>query len=184
MKLDIQILKPILLSLILLCGLAYLFFTYMYKPICNKDLELDQKIVTKETELRETQKIVENLDVKRAEFEKVKSELEYVINRLPTKEEIPQLLETITKMAIKSNINLISFRPESMVTKEVYNEIPVGLHIKGTYHDIGLFLTNIGNFERIITPSSIKMNAVIATEKDPSTTTADMRITAFVYKEH
>lgn len=156
----------------------------MYTPMREKGIELDQQIAVKERELEETQKIVANLDIKKAEFEKVKQELEYVIKRLPSKKEIPELLTTITKLALKSNIDLISFRPEPFVSKEVYEEIPVSLHVKGTYHELGLFLTNVGNLERIITPSNVIMNAIAPTAKEPYTTIADLRVTAFVYKEH
>ncbi len=185
MKVDIlQALKSIFLSLILICVVAYGFSTYMYKPMREKGRELDQKIVEKQRELDETKKIVDNLDIKRAEFEKVKKELEFVIKRLPSKQEMPQLLETITKMALKSNIELLSFKPQPSVSKEVYEEVPVSLYIKGTYHSIGFFLTEIGNLERIITPSNVNLNSLIPSTKDPSTTNADLIITAFVYKEH
>jgi type IV pilus assembly protein PilO len=150
----------------------------------NKGLELDQKIAAKQKELEETRKIVANLDIKKAEFEKVKKELEFVIKRLPSKKEIPELLKTITKLALKSNIELVSFRPGKSVSKEVYEEIPVNLFVKGTYHNLGLFLTKIGNLERIITPSNVKMHAITPTLQDPSTTRSDLVITAFVYKEH
>ncbi|MDI6734769.1 MAG: type 4a pilus biogenesis protein PilO [bacterium] len=185
MKVDIlQALKPIFLSLILICVVTYGFSTYMYKPMREKGMELDRKIVEKQRELDETQKIVDNLDIKRAEFEKVKKELEFVIKRLPSKQEMPQLLKTITKLALKSNIELISFKPQLSVRKEVYEEVPVSLHIKGTYHSVGFFLTQVGNLERIITPSNVKMNSLIPSAKDPSTASADLTITAFVYKEH
>lgn len=185
MKVDIlQALKPIFLSLILISVVAYGFSTYMYKPMQEKGRELDQKIAEKQRELEETQKIVDNLDIKRAEFEKVKKELEFVIKRLPGKQEMPQLLEIITKLALKSNIELISFRPQPSVSREVYEEVPVSLYIKGTYHSVGFFLTQIGNLERIITPSNVKMDALVPTIKDPSTARVDLVITAFVYKEH
>lgn len=184
MRFDIQVLKPIFLSLILLCALAYLFFNYMYKPMCDKGVELTREIEKKEKELKETQEIVADLDIKKAEFEKVKKELEYVIKRLPSKKEIPELLKTITKLAVKSNIELISFHPQPPQSKDVYEEIPVSLFVKGTYHNLGLFLTMIGNLERIITPSNVKMTAKVPTMKDPSTATADLLVTAFVYKEH
>lgn len=185
MKVDIlQALKPIFLSLILISVVTYGFSTYMYKPMQEKGMELDRKIMEKQRELEETQKIVDNLDIKRAQFEKVKKELEFVIKRLPGKQEMPQLLETVTKLALKSNIELISFRPMPSVSKEVYEEVPVTLNIKGTYHSVGFFLAQIGNLERIITPSNVKMNALVPTIKDPSTTRADLMVTAFVYKEH
>lgn len=184
MRFDIQALKPIFLALILLCLLAYGFFNYLYKPLRDKEAELNQQIIQKETELKEIQKIVDNLDIKKAEYRKVKKELEYVTKRLPSKKEIPELLEIITRLAIKSNIELISFRPQSFVSKEVYEEIPVSLSVKGTYHDLGLFLTQIGNLERIITPSNIRMSAISATVKEPATARAELLITAFVYKEH
>ncbi|MEW6096660.1 MAG: type 4a pilus biogenesis protein PilO [bacterium] len=184
MKIDIQTLKPIFLALILLCVCAYGFFNYMYKPMREKERELDRQIEIRKNELKEIEKIVANLDIKKAEFEKVKKELEFVIKRLPTEKEIPELLKTITKLALSSNVDLISFRPGNPASKEVYEEIPVSLFVKGTYHQVGLFLTSIGNLERIITPSNVKMSAITPTQQDPSTARADLLITAFVYKEH
>jgi len=150
----------------------------------DKSLQLDASILQKENELKQMQKIVANLDIKKAEFEKVKKELEYVIQRLPSKEEIPELLRTITRIALKSHIDLISFTPGASVSKEVYEEIPLTLSIKGTYHQVGLFLTKIGNLERILIPSNLKMTAMTPTMEDPSTARAELLITAFVYKEH
>lgn len=184
MKLDIQVLKPVFLSLMLLCVVAYAFFHYMYKPMRDKGIDLDNQIEKKEEELKQTEKIVANLDIKKAEFEKVKQELEYVITRLPSKEEIPELIKTITDLAIKSNIELITFQPRPSISKEVYEEIPISLFVKGTYHNVGQFLANIGNLERIITPSNVIMTALSPTMKDPATANANLLVTAFVYKEH
>lgn len=183
MRVDIQILKPIFLALILLSLCTYGFFNYLYKPMQDRGRELELQIREKEKELEETRQIVANLDIKKAEFRRVKKELEYVIKRLPTEKEIPELLRTITQLAVNSNIELISFKPETHVVREVYEEIPVNLLIQGTYHQIGLFLTKIGNLERIITPSNIKMTALSPTIKDPATARVDLLITAFVYKE-
>lgn len=182
MKIDKETLKIVVLGLALAIIGIWGFNTYAYQPLKVKGADLDKKLKEKQMELDETEKIVANLEIKKAEFGKLKEQLAYVVTRLPGKKEMPELIRTITSIGLKNELQISSFSPEGIISKEVYDEVPIRLIANARYHNLGLFLSKIGSLERILIPSQLSLSAAQPTQKDPSTVSAEMVITAFVYK--
>lgn len=183
MKINInkEALKVIILGLILVIMGGWAFNNYAYKPLQEKSAKLDEQIKEKDRELKETEAIVANLEIKKAECKRLKEELNYVVARLPNKKEMPELVKTITKIGVLSQIEFSSFSPEPIISEEFYDRVPIKLSATGRYHNLGIFLSKIGGLERILIPSKLSIRAM-RTEKSSDTVQVDMIITAFIYK--
>jgi type IV pilus assembly protein PilO len=78
---------------------------------------------------------------------------------LPEQKDVADLLRRIQTLATQSNLNIRSFKPEPMSTKQLHAEWPIALEIDGTYHNLGHFFDQIGKFSRLINVSQVEIQA-------------------------
>jgi type IV pilus assembly protein PilO len=137
----------------LLLATVILFLSY-YVWVADLKSEL-ASVVAKETGLKETYKNksyeAANLDAYKAQMAEMNTTFEKLLNRLPQKTEIAGLLEDIGAKGRESGlvINSLGIRPE--VVAEYYIEVPIGINVKGGYHDLGGFVSGVAGLPRIVT---------------------------------
>jgi type IV pilus assembly protein PilO len=182
MKFSQEELKAAGLIVVFIGLTIFAFINYGYKPLQVRSSELDKEIMAKTDELKQIQDVVANLEIRKAEVRKLREELSYVETRLPKEINMPELIKIITTLAQENRVVFSTFVPSGPFRKDVYEEIPITLATKATYHNFGKFLAAIGNLERILTPSGVQINYLVPTKEDSSTISANMVITAFVYK--
>jgi type IV pilus assembly protein PilO len=182
MKFSQEELKAAGLIVVFMGLTIFAFINYGYKPLQVRSSELDKEIMAKTDELKQIQDVVANLEIRKAEVRKLREELSYVETRLPKEINMPELIKIITTLAQENRVVFSTFVPSGPFRKDVYEEIPIILATKATYHNFGKFLAAIGNLERILTPSGVQINYLVPTKEDSSTISANMVITAFVYK--
>ncbi|MBI4753031.1 type 4a pilus biogenesis protein PilO [Candidatus Desantisbacteria bacterium] len=183
MKFSQEELKAIGLIIVFIGITIFAFINYGYKPLKIRSEELSSEIKTKTGELKQIKDIVANLEIRKAEVRKLKEELSFVETRLPKEINMPELIKTITTIAEENHVAFSTFVPSGPFRKDVYDEIPITLSTKATYHNFGKFLAAIGNLERILTPSWKSLSCLTPTKEDASTISADLVITAFTYKQ-
>jgi type IV pilus assembly protein PilO len=98
---------------------------------------------------------------------------------LPEQKDVADLLRRIQSLATQSNLNIRSFKPEPMSTKQLHAEWPIALEVDGTYHNLGYFFDRIGRFSRLINISNVEIQAKERQEVG-STISARFVATAFV----
>ena len=83
---------------------------------------------------------------------------------LPAEQEIPSLLETLSRMAKSSNIKISALTPVSGSgkggeTTHTYREIPILISAKSGYHELGQFLSAMENSDRFMKVVDIDIRA-------------------------
>src|SRR5207237_5465187 len=71
------------------------------------------------------------------------------------------------------------------IDREVYTEWPIDMEVRGTFHNVGMFLDKIRQLPRIVNITTLRLN-VRAAEGDAAATQsvgATYVATTFVYKE-
>lgn len=125
-----------------------------YAIISGKLPQLDAS-KSKESELRTTfeskYRIAVNLDAYEKQLVRMKSDFSSMLKTLPTSNETPGLLDDITYVGTDAGLSfkLLNWQQEN--PKEFYTELPIQLEVSGTYHEFGLFTSNIANLPRIVT---------------------------------
>jgi type IV pilus assembly protein PilO len=76
---------------------------------------------------------------------------------LPDERDAGQLLRNMQTLATQSNLQVRSFKPQPITTRELYAEWPIALQFEGTYHNLGMFLDRVSKFPRIINISNMVM---------------------------
>jgi type IV pilus assembly protein PilO len=98
----------------------------------------------------ESQQLEERLEV----YERHIERLEELV---PKREEVSQLLNTISERADQIGVSIIQFTPGGTDRLPHYNRRTFQMTVSGGYHDIGRFLSEIGSLPRIITPISLRL---------------------------
>ena len=97
------------------------------------------------------------------EFRREVADLQFQLDRLrvvlPAERDVADLLRRVQTTATQSNLTILGFTPQAVVTRELHAEWPIGLQLEGTYHNLGAFLDRISKFPRIINVNEITILA-------------------------
>ncbi|MCA9774237.1 MAG: type 4a pilus biogenesis protein PilO, partial [Myxococcales bacterium] len=156
LKLSLPKKIAILLGLQLAIGAAYYYALLQPKhiQIQGKSAELEKLLIRKE----EQEAIASDLPRFRDETARLQADLERVLNQLPNRAEIPNLMRAITEVGEESGLEFVRFRPASEAPKEFYAAVPVELEVIGGYHQIATFFDRVGKLPRIVTISDIDIS--------------------------
>src|SRR3989338_6461538 len=100
----------------------------------------------------------------KSNIEAYKAKVERYEKTLPAEQEIPSLLETLSRMAKSSNIKISALTPVSGSgkggeTTHTYREIPILISAKSGYHELGQFLSAMENSDRFMKVVDIDIRA-------------------------
>ena len=164
----IEVIKMPIRILILvgtLIVLAGIFIPFVYMPKTEQISKTQASIEDLNGKLDRAKIQRKKLPKVREEKKQVDMQFEAALRLLPNEMEIPELLTEITKLAVDSNLDVPTFRPQNIRKKGFYAEVPISLKIKGTYHNVALFFEKVGNMERIMNIQNVTMKP----EKERST---------------
>lgn len=94
------------------------------------------------------------LERRLAIYEQHMRELEELI---PNREEVPELLYSMSLRAQAAEVDLAKMNPEAEDPGPFYTRQIYEIGVKGTYHNVGSFLSEIGLLPRIVTPTDLKL---------------------------
>ena len=89
------------------------------------------------------------------EIDRLKGEFQLPANPKPPEQQLPDLLEEITKAARRAGVQVVGQKPQSELDRvspgaSGYLEIPLFIEIVGGYHSIGQFLNDLENSSNLL----------------------------------
>jgi len=99
-----------------------------------------------------------NLDALRKQKAQVDQYVDRLQKQLPSKAEMAALLTDINQAGSGRGLQFELFKPQQVVVKDYYAELPIDIKITGNYHDIGAFTSDIANLPRIVTLNNMTLN--------------------------
>ena len=172
---------PVIPKLITLFALliAVVFSGYWF-DWRNQVQELDAAR-TKEQQLRTSflgkQKQAVNLDAYREQLATIEQEFGEMLKQLPNRSEMEALLTDINQAGLGRGLQFVLFKPAPKESKsEFYAELPISIKLKGNYHDMGAFASDVSQLPRIVTLSNISL------KKDKKSGGLEMAATARTYR--
>ncbi len=161
--------------------ICIIFYVTLYKSRSNEILEKQKELQEKQIKLQEAQKIAQQLDKLQRENRKLEYEIRESAKRLPQEKEIPDLLRQITNLGNRAQIDFVSFKPQTVEAKGFYKEIPIRVNVRSSYHNLGLFLSELGQLERIVNTSDIQIQPLAG--KKGESVSSSFLITTFTFAE-
>jgi type IV pilus assembly protein PilO len=98
-----------------------------------------------------------NLQDYQAQLEQIETELEDMIRQMPTKEEVASLLIDISQTGLASGLEFRLFKPDALVRKDFYSELPIKIEVVGKYEELGLFVSGLASLPRIVTVHDVNI---------------------------
>ena len=148
-------LAAVVIATILLIGAGWHF-------IWKAQMEELATVESKETEHRETfeakQRKVANLVPLREQMKEMEQSFGDMLRQLPNKTEVAGLLVDISQTGLSSGLEFELFQPLNEAPTEFYAELPISIKVKGTYHQMGEFVSGIAALPRIVTTHDIKIS--------------------------
>jgi len=119
-----------------------------------------------------------SLDALKRQREQVQQYVIQLEKQLPSKAEMAALLSDINQAGLGRSLQFDLFRPEQIVVREYYAELPIAVRVTGKYHDMGSFASDIAHLSRIVTLNNI---SIAPTGKDAGSLTMDATARTFRY---
>ena len=137
------------------------WFLYGAGQVEQYDAGIQEEEKLKEAYRQKIQQAI-NLDALRKQKEQVGQYVASLEKQLPSKAEMDALLSDINQAGLGRGLQFELFKPGKVVVKDYYAELPIDIKIRGNYHDVASFTSDIAGLPRIVTLNN--MNLVSAKE--------------------
>ena len=171
----------IIASGIFMVMIIFGFYSFVYKGRSADIAEARKNRDSKDAELQEALAIAQQLDQLERDIRDLRYRLRESSKRLPQEKEIPDLLRRITTLGNNTNMDFVYFKPQSVNPKGFYNEVPIQLNVRGTYHNLGRFMAEVGKMERIVNTSRVQIQPLSG--KEGESISSSFLITTFTFAE-
>lgn len=125
--------------------------------------ETQESLASQEATLREEYRMkvaqAVNLEALQAQKLQVDQSVERLEKQLPSKAEMAALLSDINQAGVGRGLQFELFRPDQIVVRDYYAELPIAIKISGAYHDLGAFAADMAHLPRIVTLNNMKLKA-------------------------
>jgi type IV pilus assembly protein PilO len=125
--------------------------------------ETQESLASQEATLREEYRMkvaqAVNLEALQAQKLQVDQSVERLEKQLPSKAEMAALLSDINQAGVGRGLQFELFRPDQIVVRDYYAELPIAIKISGNYHDLGAFAADMAHLPRIVTLNNMKLKA-------------------------
>jgi len=123
--------------------LSVMVYAFIYIPRQQKILELTAAVTEKETSVISIENFMnEHPDMTAYEQELQKKD-DFLAQMLPNNMALSSFLSEVEKMAAASQVTLVQIKPNKLISKGNYQEIPILLEFQGDYFQILHFLRQI-----------------------------------------
>lgn len=141
-----------IITILLLCavlwGAGYYFFI-KDKRVELAGLEQKEETLKSEFELKQSRAV--NLDAYKEQLEEIKLVFGTMLQQLPGKSEVADLLLDISRSGLTNGLEFELFKPEGEQPREFYAELPIRMQVTGEYHQFGGFVSDVAALPRIVT---------------------------------
>lgn len=86
-------------------------------------------------------------------------ELEVLRRLVPTENEVPALLESVSTAARRAGLELADVQPDGVVNGDQFDTYRYKIGVTGPWHQVAEFLGNVGSMPRIVSPINLTLTA-------------------------
>ena len=145
-----------------LLGSAALIFGGWQFLLRDQRLILDSEQAY-EAELRQTftykKGMVVNLPAYRAQMVEIEEMLAELVQQLPDSSEVPSLLIAITEAGARQGLEFVVLDPQEQELGDFYSTLPILMEVKGGYHQLANFISDLAQMPRIVTVGDMEITA-------------------------
>jgi type IV pilus assembly protein PilO len=115
----------------------------------------ESELLIQRDQLNTQVKLIPSLRKQGVDLERVVKQLE---QSLPNRAEMDLLLSDINQIGLNRGLQFELFRPGKETLHDYYAELPIALHLSGSYNNIGLFTADLAKLHRIVTMQDMHLS--------------------------
>ena len=89
----------------------------------------------------------------------LQKQIQSYTNNMPTQDEIPSILQEISKQSTANGLDLKLLEPQSEINEKLYSSLPVHIVITGNYSNLSKFLNNILEYSNYLSIDDFALEA-------------------------
>ncbi len=138
-------------------SVAFIDWNYVYGPRQQELADLRGELAQKRAEYDAKRSKADARGEAERELRDLGAELKRAAARLPDQREIADLLSSVAASGRDAGLEITLFRQKPEVLHDFYAEVPVEMQMRGTYHDVALFLDRVKRLDRIVNVTNIQL---------------------------
>ncbi len=146
--------------LLILIGAGGILFAGYWYIIKDQIVEIETRERMEQT-LKSTyldkKKLAINLPAYQKQMEEIRQRFGLLLQQLPNKTEVPELLIDITQAGLGQGLKFNLFDPGNKAVKDFYAVLPIKINADGSYHQYGEFISDLSTLSRIVTVGNVKI---------------------------
>ncbi len=168
--------QRVLVCLVTIFVVIAVYGYFIYMPKQETLSQMSRQYISLKRQLNTYRRMASNLPKYEKMMADVQGKFNLAIHALPDKKEIPSLIKAVSKAGVDAGLVFTLFKPGREARKGFYDEIPVEIKIKGSYHQLANFFDQVSRLYRIVTIRNINIRSIHNSNK------LDVSCTAVTYK--
>jgi type IV pilus assembly protein PilO len=132
--------------------------TYLFGKPLQEEIDKERAVETElRTEFERKQRKVAGLEAFKAQLREMERSFGDMLKQLPSKTEVPSLLNDISQTRVASGLEEELFQPQGEAPRDFYAEVPNQIVVVGPYNNIGSFVSSVAALPRIVTIDNVDL---------------------------
>lgn len=150
--------QKLLLQILLMLGIFVAYF-FVFQTKIEEEIDREHnRARTLSDQRAELHAGTDDIERIREDIRELCERQETFLEKLPPREEVPSLLQSINQQAELTGLVIQTFQRNANVPGANYTTIPVAMELEGTYDQISDFFYFIGRQQRIVNVSNISLD--------------------------
>ncbi len=146
----------------------FLYFQIFLKSAISELFVLNPEIRKLKTDIKSTKSDLDHEETLKKRLKDMEGRVDVYEKKLPVEQEIPLLLEDLSRMAKDSYVKILGITPVSINIRgkrketkksKVYREIPIMIRAKSGYHELATFINKLEEADRFMELSDLKIKS-------------------------
>lgn len=140
------------------------FWYFMHSPKAKTLAALELRVDSLEAMNQQARTDIArgSVDSLRVAVARDREALKVMTRLVPTRNEVPGLLEDVSTAARRVGLDLASVEPMPVIPGDDFDTHRYKISVIGGYHELGRFLSNVGSLQRIVAPVALEMKPFVA----------------------
>ncbi len=167
----------LMVTIVALAALG-LFYVYVFSPKQEQlaIIETHATALDSLNQLAKKEVAAGTVEKLKRDAQEYSTEVTALRQLVPTSNEVPALLESVSSASRRVGLDLAEVIPEGVTPGDEFDTYKYRLGVSGPYNKVAQFLTNIGNLQRIVAPMNVTL--VPSTRSDLKTRSGEQLLDA------
>ncbi len=173
--------RSIRMSMLVLIACVILLLGYWFdlSLITGKTQNLKREEATLKITLATKQQVAVNLPAYEKQLAQAKQQLQTITKLLPNKQQLPNLIENISKLGQNNSLRFLLLKPEPEILHDFYAEFPIDIVVNGNFKNLHQFVSQLAVMPRIVNIGDFKLKQTDSATPSP---TLQLEFTAKTYR--